>query len=1145
MTPLIDETERRAALDTTCSHHVESPAGSGKTLLLTMRFLKLLGEVDDPREIVALTFTEKATGEMHDRIVRYLDRAGRSEPPDNDLDEKLLSLAAQALKKQGQQTSLITAADGLHIMTFHGFCSYIARRAPLEAGLAPGYDIIESEGQTEIIEEAVETACNGILSRSSDDMTRVSLEHRLLRHNNNWSSLSVELQDIIRGRDRFADLTRFVRDTAQGGLSTLSDVIRDRLRVYIEARLAHLHSGLLASELGDRWDALVTHLSSQGADAALSLPPTLPGGNWEELPHWQCMADVLLTQGGTPRKSMGPKTGFYAGFSTTEWGKCIAGLPHDTGSILHDTRELPSVDEPDTLIDELSHFIIVAAAVTGAYEDLCRRRHVVDFIDLEQSALRVLDGDHPSDLHLYLDARIRHLLIDEFQDTNGNQWELLQRLCSGWTGDDGRTVFIVGDPKQSIYAFRNAEVRLFMEAREGIPLAGHGLLPLTSHRLKTNFRSTGALIAWTNDLFATTVMTDPDYDADEVDFSPSVPIDQTDQTDQTNQIDQTDQTDQTHQPTLTLFHDDNRDSARDREAQWLVRTAKKLWMETGVSQSIAILLFTRNRLQRYLRACRDEGLPLQVEEGLVLKDRPEVIHLLQAARAFVNPHDDLACASLLRSPWSWFDTETLHETALQEADGWMDKIRLAAASTPALERLVAACDGASQRLGRDPLGSVIQRFWEDLDGPRRTASLYGMAGVANCLTLFRLLADAERGIPLETLETLERVIDTVYEPPDPRASLSPVHLMTIHRAKGLEFDTVFIPFMDWRPLASGSRTPPPYLLERIPGTGGRYVMAMGHDYRTGEAPKTYRLLRTLQRNRRWGEAKRWFYVAATRARSRLIMSGIATVKDDDITAPTGSMLGLVMRHEGIERLPAEGRHIGVSVNPAMPAVPPLEDRGDIMIAEPYSLTPERLPYGIETPSSLDKDRIYDGIAAANGDELSGDPSMDAIGGTVTHDIITTALTGRPLPPVTAIVTALAERGITVDQARALAPDLLAASTATVQSPFITTLTGGSHHVVQTEVAVEDIRADGHLRSGVIDFLVFDGSSWWVCDFKTARPGDLEGEEDFIARERAAYRSQLNAYAAMVAHAEGVDVTEVRRGIYLTALQEWVEYDCNA
>lgn len=1124
--PFVDHKERLSALDTSRSHHVESPAGSGKTFLLTMRFLKLLGQVSNPQEIVALTFTEKATGEMRGRIVRSLERAGKSERPENSLDEELLGLAEAALKKHEKHMEWITSSDGLHIMTFHGFCSYITRRAPLEAGLAPDYEIVEEERQLEIVEEAIDSACDRIFSCPSNDIRRISLEKRLLRHNNSWFGLSQELRDILLGRDRVEDLTRFVRDTADEGLSSLFGATQERLRIYIEHCLFILRKRFVASKLGVRWNDLFTHLSSQNAEAALSIPPELPADKWEDLETWHSIANTLLTQGGTPRKVMGPKNGFYPAFNKTEWGQLITGLSEDFCRLLHETRKLPHVDEPESTIEELSDFIILAAEVIKEYENLCRKRHVADFIHLEQAALRVLDGDIPSDLYLYLDHRIGHLLVDEFQDTNENQWELIKRLCSGWTPEDGRTVFIVGDPKQSIYAFRNAEVRLFLEAKEGIPLPGHGTLPLTSHQLKTNFRSTKGLIKWTNDLFGTTVMTNPDYDADEVPFSPSVPEDE--------------KNDNTA-ISLNLFHNEDRERAKDSEALWIARKTKEILAETCGKQSIAILLFTRNRLNQYLRAFAAEDVPLRVEEGLSLKKRPEVMHLLQAARAFVNPHDDLACASLLRSPWSWFDKKTLYETAIEGPESWMEKIRLASTSNPAMESLVQACDHAFLRLGRDPLGWIVKRFWEDLDGPRKTSRLYGMAGVSNCLRFFQLLDDVERGIPRETLNNLERVIDSIYEPSDPRASQSAVQLMTIHRAKGLEFDIVFLPFMDYNPLRSGPNTPPPYLLERIPGTGGKHIMAMGTNYRTGKASQIYNLLRTLKGNRKWGEAKRWFYVAVTRARSTLIMSGIVTLKDEMIAVADKSILSFVLKHENIYEISAKGRHIDVSVNPCIDFVPQKRLQQNAILPEAYTLSPERPPYVVEHPSLLDSDRIYDAETTSETGEMAGDSSPESVRGTLIHNILHTLIKGRPLPSNQAVAMALSQKGISKMHAAHLAPDILAEATITVKSPFIAELIDGTSLSVKAEVSIEDYIGQGRLRSGIIDLLVFDGRCWWICDFKTARPLKDETLDAFITREKESYRSQLAAYASMLASIKSMEEGQIRRGIFLTSVQRWVEY----
>ncbi|MDO9529633.1 MAG: UvrD-helicase domain-containing protein [Syntrophales bacterium] len=1112
MTPnLTDKNERLSALDTAGSHHVEAPAGSGKTLLLTMRFLKLLGEVNHPGEIIALTFTEKAAGEMRDRILRTLNMARDNETPENSLDDTLTKLAGNALGRHKQ----LVSADVLNIMTFHGFCLYMARRAPLEAGIAPDCEIMDEKVQPILIDEALQCVRNRLFSSPRGDIKRAALENRLLYHNNYWDGISEELKEVIRTRDQFQDLIMEVRSH---GIASLPPILTKRLQIYMERCLHGLLEKFSLYDLGAKWGEFTEHLSSKGAETN-TLPSSLPGSSWEELPRWQVLADRILTKSGSPRRQFGPSSGFYSNFKKTAWAELIESLPENVTKALHDTRDYPAKGDTIADIGVLSDFIILAAEVIGEYEAICRKRHIIDFIGLEQSALRVLNEENPTDLHLYLDHRIRHLLVDEFQDTNRNQWELIKRLCSGWTPDDGRTIFIVGDPKQSIYAFRNAEVRLFIEAKDGIPLPGQEKLPLNTHLLKTNFRSTEELIKWTNALFGDTVMINPDSDADEVPFNSSIPAGN----DKKETV-----------ISLNLFSDKDTDRAKDDEARWLAKKVKKTLDETSGKKSIAILLFTRNRIHRYLAALKQERIPVQVQEGLSLIERPEIMHLMQTARFMVRPHDDMAWASLLRSPWSWFDVTILQEAAMQDEESWAKKIHLTAKTHPEMDVLLKAIDQAMMRVGREPLGKVVKGFWETLDGPKITAYLYGMAGVANCRRFFEILEDAEEGVPQETLNRIEVTLDSLYEPVDPTASRSPVEMMTIHKAKGLEFDCVFLPFMDWRPLASGPKTPPPYLLERMPGTGEKHLIAMGRDRRTEEPTATYRLLNKIRKEREWGEAKRTFYVAATRARDSLIMGGVVKSKDEAVFAPDKSVLSWVMGHEGLNRKdPAEikGTTISIVVNPVIDTLSTKDEYADLILPEPLPLTPERMPYVVESPSLLKTDDLT---------HLGDDNADGRARGIITHRILHTSIIGAKIPTEAAIVKALCAEGLPAELAVHISPEIIEEVDSTLSNPFIAGLIDKSNPIVRSEWAIEDTSKEGHIRSGIIDLAVFDGNNWWIVDFKTSRPAKGKSFEKFISREEELYRPQLEAYRSMLKKVEPVGKSSIHMGIYLTALKQWRE-----
>ncbi len=470
---------------------------------------------------------------------------------------------------------------------------------------------------------------------------------------------------------------------------------------------------------------------------------------------------------------------------------------------------------------------------------------------------------------------------------------------------------------------------------------------------------------------------------------------------------------------------------------------------------------------------------------------------------------------------------------MQDAESWMEKIRLIANTHPEMDVLLKAIDQTLLRAGRDPLGDCVRRFWEALDGPRITACLYGMAGVANCRRFVEILEDAEQGIPQETLNRIEITLEFLYEPIDPTTSRSQVQMMTIHRAKGLEFDCVFLPFMDWRPLASGPRTPPPYLLERMPGAGEKHLIAMGKDRRTERPTPTYRLLDKLRKERAWGEAKRIFYVAATRAKNALIMSGIVKTRDEAIFASDKSILSWVMDHEninGVSPAEIENNTISIAVNPTTDtSFPEVKDLG-LMLTEFLPLTPERVPYVVKSPSALKP-----------GDLSHPDDNIEGrVRGTITHRILHTSIMGAKLPTESAVAKALCAEGLPADLAARITPEIIKEVVSTLNDPFIAGLIDKTNPVVRSEWAIEDTPKEKCIRSGIVDLAVFDGGDWWIVDFKTSRPAKDESLEEFMSREEKLYRPQLETYRSMLEKMELVGKSIIHAGIYLTALKQWRE-----
>jgi len=492
----------------------------------------------------------------------------------------------------------------------------------------------------------------------------------------------------------------------------------------------------------------------------------------------------------------------------------------------------------------------------------------------------------------------------------------LQKLCSGWSDGDGRTLFVVGDPKQSIYAFRKAEVKLFVDARLGLPLEGGGSVGLEPVTLDTNFRSRPQLIDWCNRVFENTVMADPKLEFDEVPFSPAKPPHASRMSDVGAQMSDVGVliadsggtqrgpiTDTQRLPIeLALFMEWPESlSARGREAQWLAGRIARHLAEHGPCSQTAILLFSRTHLPVYLEALQQKKVPVQVKEGLKIRERPEVFYLWQLCRGMVLPHDDLAWAAQLRSPWFSLDFDRIYALSREESPLWVEKIDAFSEHDEQANRLRQAIAGAWQHVGHVPLADVVESAWLELEGARVVVSRWGSRGLNCCRRFLQLLREAEQGEPVRTLARLEQLLPKAYEPVDPDTAHSNIVLSTVHGAKGLEFDAVFIPFIDWNPESQRKEQPPPYMLERSPCSGD-YLLASRPDRLRGEKDPLYARLRKLRSRRRLGEARRLFYVAVTRARHELVMSGLVKKKANSFSSSAESPLGWLDKHYGIDEL---------------------------------------------------------------------------------------------------------------------------------------------------------------------------------------------------------------------------------------------------
>jgi ATP-dependent exoDNAse (exonuclease V) beta subunit len=1116
---------REAVLDPRESFHVESPAGAGKTRLLTARFVRLLGEVDHPREILALTFTNKAANEMLGRVQSLLRQAEEGWSPDSKWSRQEWEAARRALEKHQSRIQVLKSPDGLNITTFHSFCSWIVKQAPLEAQVPMEAVVLTDKEQELWAEEAAGRVLDDLAASPVEDPLRQALERVLLYYNNTHRDLAADLTRLTLQRDRLADLLALVR--GQGDPSHLDRVLKGRLASWISFTLQALKEALMGTPLGKKWRSFYKELVDHGAECGASLSADLPGSAWEDLPYWQEISKAFLTKKGSVRKQLGPKNGFYSGFDKTPWAEEVKSLPEEVVSFLNTIRTYPPPGTSPVDLSLLFDLILLIGEVVERYRSRCFAAGVVDFVELELGALRVLGNEEaPTDLQLHLDRRISHILVDEFQDTSWNQWLLIRSLCAGWSPGDGRTLFLVGDPKQSIYGFRKAEVALFLRAKKGLPLPGQGLLPLKAVTICTNLRSRKELVAFTNDLFAQTIMTAPRPEADEVPFQAAEPKPHASE----------------EGPgiiRMALFRKgEDPQGAREKEAAWLAREVEKA-AQDPTAEKVGVLLLARTHLPFYLRALYERGLQVRVQEGLLLAERPEVQDLLSLTRALIRPHDDAAWAALVRSCFCWLGVQDLYAIARGRGASFAERLFSFAEQPQApeeLKRLTEVLKSRQDQVGRLPWHRLLQEIWEGLSGPEKTAERYGPAGVRNGREFLGLLSQAEKGVPEETLKGLEFLLEKAYAPPDPFSLRSKVVIMTVHQAKGLDFDIVFLPHLDRSPL-DGPRENPPFLLERLPIEGEEYLLALRPDRRKKDDLGMFDLLKKLNKDRRLGEAKRLYYVALTRAKKALYFSGVISESEKGRTAPDYSLLNYLLSHPGLDQA------VHIENDPEGPKVLPVGDQeGRSEDPPPLTVIPEPVPYRIVLPSGIpeqDPTTPSEEYPQLPVQEESDNLSAMAKG-TVIHRILEDLAEGRDLPTEKAISRSLVLEGVEEETAEALAPLIVEEVNRCLKDPFLVELLRSDHPFSASEYALEDVVDDRTLRSGVIDRLVYDGDTWTLVDYKTTPVPQGVKVETFLAEQKELYRPQLLAYREMLARTRSLDPKRVRLFLYFTALQKAVE-----
>ncbi|GAC1458581.1 MAG: UvrD-helicase domain-containing protein [Steroidobacteraceae bacterium] len=1073
-----DLAARAGALDPARSILLQAPAGSGKTAVLTQRFLRLLCMVDEPQAILAITFTRKAAAEMRGRVLRAL----HGQIPDDDpCAPQLRQLAAEALRHAATRDwKLLQAPGALRIQTIDSFDYWLASQLPVAARAGGTLTVTEAAG--ELYRRA---ARRTLVDGEADAQLADDIELLFERFDNNWNLLERLLAQMLRQRSHW--LRYVVADEPRA----LCERINASLAAIIGTRLAAAH------RLMPR--ALAAH--------AAALPGVgMLGSDPQHLPAWQRLAGLALTDAGWRKilsaRHLGP--GYEEPAARAALRGCVdllTGIP-GLETALRDVLPLPppllSATEAGA-IAALSR-VLARAAAELHLEFAAGGR--VDYTYIAGAAREALSAaSEPTDLALRTGMSLRHVLVDEFQDTSLAQFQLLEKLTAGWEPGDGRTLFVVGDPMQSIYRFRDAEVGLFIAARDH----GIGQVQLTPLRLTRNFRAAPALVSWTNEVFARVLAPADDLRAGAVSFAASVAA--------------------RAPPTaaagarLQIFPGDSR-----AEAQSVASEIVRL-KSAAPDAEVAVLVAVRAHASGIVSALRARGIePLGVDL-VPLADRPIVRDLVQLGCALHDLGDRSAWLAVLRAPWCGARLATL--TALSGPkepqliwEALHDSAKLAQCLAGDRERLLRVREVLAEALGRrdaETPADWLETTWTRLGGP----DAYERQDLEDARAFFSALAARCAALEWRSPADFPALLADLYSAARV-AQHSPVQIMTIYRAKGLEFDHVFVPALERVP-DSGDAA----LLEWIDlPRGGEesdllMVVAPATDDKRARREPLSALIRSLQKTRAAHEHARLMYVAATRARQTLHLSAAPQPrKDGTITPDRRSLLGCVW--------PA--LRAAFQVN-AAPAEAPRKAASLLLRRLAQDWTPPELP---PAPRLM---HLPLARAALEPYEFSWVGETQRHIGTIVHAWLARAADSQLLPSPTEIAAQraalegeLRRQGVPAEErpaAAAIIATALQRTCADAQGRWIL----APHRQARSELPLTGL-SEGRLRSVVIDrSFVDENGTRWVIDYKTSRH-EGGGLEEFLAQELQRYEPQLRTYAAL---ARALGPEPVRAALYFPLL----------
>lgn len=1125
---IADASARTSALNLSQHVLVQAPAGSGKTGLLIQRMLKALATVEQPESVVALTFTRKAAGEIRERLLEALASA-ESERPSEAHEQLTWDLAQSVLQRdRNQDWDLRANPQRLRTMTLDALNAELADRLPLTSGT--GGPLQASEDANSLYRDALLGLFSGLDDVQQPESLRDALAALLQFADNRLEKAIDLLLPLLQRREQW----QFELLGADGHSN--EDFVQQSERVIQNLLLARMRAVEATIDPAWRQQVVECFCQSTREDVPEPIRNTIdwPRVDQAQISAWRWMAQMLLTKDLELRKPRGINKNL--------------GFPPKADSTLRikelftELQEHPQRDEAEAALAAIvgappasypadmavfGRQLVEVLRFSLAHLKLVFGRSAsADFVEIGQRAIAALEAhtdreDDGGNLgnRQRVALGIQHLLVDEMQDTSASQMRLLEQLTQDWELDDGHSLFLVGDPMQSIYAFRQAEVRLFLELWQQRAL-NH--LPLVPLQLQCNFRSRPAVVDWCNDVFAEIFPERASLHDDAVPYAAAMPV-------------------RAFTPSSGIKKHCIADGSKEQEAAITAKAVANI-LHHEPNADIAILIRSRSHSVELLSALREEQISFSCQEIDRLAGSAAISDALALAYALQHSHDLSSWGLLLRGPLvglCWADLLML--VAIAPKGNWPQRIArmiqigaegFSGTGMAAIARLFELYTQAIARL---------QAGWMFYDTCR---SLWASLGGAQCVAAqdlddlnryWQLLADHSPNGLLEQRALFEQKVDALYATAKP----GQVQILTIHKAKGLEFDHVFLfgcnrqPRRDDKDLLQYRRLPQGYLIAAKPG----YKQA------SEESNQLYEALHKLRSKAAIQERFRLLYVAATRARECLHIVGNFKLDKNAEAAPTKNCFG----EDLFPWLRADIQAVEQSSQEALPFVPPLVRQSNAWVFPPEKDFPAADEPIAVAPSQLHSDGD-DGkeseslVAAAHRSESELNRDLAILAGTIYHQAMEriaqegvdrwSSMTEQHQQ---AIEAGLRRMGQSDEMATTAAPQIRQLIQSTLDHEQ------GRWVLAQRSWAKNEFRISGYQNNrwinAVVDRCFEEEQAIWIIDYKVTL-STITDRAAHIEKNRRQYSDQLNAYAQLLKALRPGKT--VRTALYLPAVCELVE-----